>query len=166
MRFLPFDKTQDNFHSAEIAVFPFAFLGSKTPSVKKNRRKNRKNCENLRLESQGWCREDAGRLDRGEARGEKWTATRLRPAGYGGQAGCQWGSKNRNPPAPVRPAGELEKRKRASKEVAVYEGDSGVERTPGQVKRIKSKVANDLHRKVSMSRMRLPAAPWASLGDQ
>ena len=35
MRFLPFDKTQDNFRTAEIAVFPFAFLGSKTPSVKK-----------------------------------------------------------------------------------------------------------------------------------
>ncbi len=48
----------------------------------------------------------------------------------------------------------------------MYEGDSGVERTPGQVKRIKSKVANDLHRKVSMSRMRLPAAPWVSPGDQ
>ncbi len=59
-----------------------------------------------------------------------------------------------------------ESRKRASKEVAVYEGDSGVECTPGQVKRIKSKVANDLHRKVRMGRMQLPAAPWVSPGDQ
>ncbi len=42
MRFLPFDKTQDNFHSAEIAVFPFAFLGSKTPSVKKTAAKTAK----------------------------------------------------------------------------------------------------------------------------
>jgi hypothetical protein len=146
--------------------FCVRLFGVKNRLGEKNRRKNRKNRENLRLECQGWCREDAERLDRGEARGGKWTATRLRPAGYGGQAGCQWGSENRNPPAPVRPAGELEKRKMASKEVAVYEGDSGVERTPGQVKRIKSKVANDLHRKVSMSRMRLPAAPWASPGDQ
>jgi len=42
MRFLPFDKTQDNFHSAEIAVFPFDFLGSKTPSVKKTAAKTAK----------------------------------------------------------------------------------------------------------------------------
>ncbi len=48
----------------------------------------------------------------------------------------------------------------------MYEGDSGVERTPGQVRRIKSKVANDLHRKVSMGKMQLPAAPWVSPGDQ
>ena len=101
--------------------FYVQLFGVKNPLGEKNRRKNRKNRENLRLEPQGWCREGTERLDRGEARGGKWTATRLRPAGYGGQAGCQWGSENRNPPVPARPAGELERRKRASKEVAVYE---------------------------------------------
>ena len=77
--------------------FPVQLFGVKNPLGEKNRRKNRKNRENLRLESQGWCREDAGRLDRMEAPDKKWPVTRLRPAGYGGQAGCQWGSE---PPSP------------------------------------------------------------------
>ncbi len=52
------------------------------------------------------------------------------------------------------------------REVIAYEPDRRGDDNRGQVKRIKSKVANDLHRKVSMSRMRLPAAPWASPGEQ
>jgi hypothetical protein len=49
MRFLPFDKTQDNFHGAEIAVFPFAFLGSKTPSVEKTAARTVKTAKTLDL---------------------------------------------------------------------------------------------------------------------
>ncbi len=49
VRFLPFDKTQDNFHSAEIAVFPFAFLGSKTPLVKKTAARTVKTAKTLDL---------------------------------------------------------------------------------------------------------------------
>ncbi len=49
MRFLPFDKTQDNFHSAEIAVFPFDFLGSKSPSVRKTAAKPVKTAKTLDL---------------------------------------------------------------------------------------------------------------------
>ena len=46
---MPFDKTQDNFHSAEIAVFPFDFLGSKTPSVKKTAARTVKTAKTLDL---------------------------------------------------------------------------------------------------------------------
>ncbi len=46
---MPFDKTQDNFHSAEIAVFPFDFLGSKTPSVEKTAAKTVKTAKTLDL---------------------------------------------------------------------------------------------------------------------
>lgn len=131
---MPFDKTQDNFRSAEIAVFPFNFLGPKTHSVKKTAAKTVKTAKTLDSERRVW---------------------------YSGDTGQSTGVDGRSRLGMTKG----ERRKRASKEVAVYEGDSGVERTPGQVKRIKSKVANDLHRKVSMSRMRLPAAPWASPGD-
>jgi len=46
---LPFDKTQDNFRTAEIAVFPFNFLGSKTPSVKKTAARTVKTAKTLDL---------------------------------------------------------------------------------------------------------------------
>jgi hypothetical protein len=54
MRFLPFDKTQDNFRTAEIAVFSFAFLGSKTPSVKKTAAKTVKTAKTLDSERRVW----------------------------------------------------------------------------------------------------------------
>ena len=47
--------------------FSVRLFGVKNPLGEKNRRKNR---ENLRLESQGWCREDAGRSDRGKREAE------------------------------------------------------------------------------------------------
>ncbi len=60
MRFLPFYKTQDNFHSVEIAVFPFNFLGSKTPSVKKTAAKTVETAKTLDRERRVWYSGDTG----------------------------------------------------------------------------------------------------------
>ncbi len=68
MRFLPFDKTQDNFHSAEIAVFPFNFLGSKTPSVKKTAAKTVKTAKTLDLNPRVGVGKTLGGWTEGSAR--------------------------------------------------------------------------------------------------
>ena len=68
VRFLPFDKTQDNFHSAEIAVFPFAFWGSKTPSVKKTAAKTVKTAKTLDLNPRVGVGKTLGGWTEGSAR--------------------------------------------------------------------------------------------------
>ncbi len=65
---MPFDKTQDNFHSAEIAVFPFNFLGSKTPSVKETAAKTVKTAKTLDLNARVGVGKVLGSRTEGSAR--------------------------------------------------------------------------------------------------
>ncbi len=73
---MPFDKTQDNFHSAEIAVFPFNFWGSKTPSVKKTAAKTVKTAKTLDLNP----RVGVGKALGGWTEGKREAESRQRPA--------------------------------------------------------------------------------------
>ena len=76
MRFLPFDKTQDNFHSAEIAVFPFHFWGSKTPSVEKTAARTVKTAKTLDLNP----RVGVGKVLGGRTEGKREAENGQRPA--------------------------------------------------------------------------------------